>query len=162
MKFLLVFSLVICFAFAQSRPTGGTGPHIAMSDYQLLSSFEYIISERIKENYYTCGISIPKPNQFSIYEVSILLQKLNLLKIFQEINVHQYPGQDCLMTVVPLSTQMSCLLQGTDYYLNIFVNHPYSIQYLQKKFNLEYKEAKDVMQFLMMMKLSQEAKEIIK
>ena len=60
------------------------------------------------------------------------------------------------MTVAPLRSQMSCLLEGTDYRFNVFVSHPYSAQYLQKEFNLDYKEAKGVMQFLLMMKQSLE------
>jgi hypothetical protein len=157
MKMFFLFCFLFSFAFSQTRPTGGTGPKIEsdLAISQTLSPLDLILSERVKKNYDFCDITIPRSENFDIYQLYVTLVTLNLYRTFEVKNSISYSFEKkCGLGPFHLTTQMACLLEGTDRDLNLFVSNRFAIQYLKNVFQLNDEEAKNMLNFLIEVNLS--------
>lgn len=148
MKMIFFFCFLLTFAFAQTRPTGGTGPKIDsdLSISQTLGPLDLLISERVKQNYDKCGLAISRPENFNIYQVYVTIMTLKVLNSIQDLQIHKNSyKQDCGINSIPMIIEMSCLFEGTDQNLSLFVTNPYSVKYLENEYHLQPEEAKRMM-----------------
>ncbi len=160
MKLFCLFYLCLSIAFAQTRPTGGTGPdpELEISRKQELDALDLLISEKVSQNYDQCGMVFTKPDSFNIYQVYTTLNTLNVLKLLKDIHLdHKHFPLGCDQGVVHLTPQMQCLLEETYNRLNLFVKNPHVLQYLKMEYHLAPKDAQNMLNFLYMINYSLEA-----
>jgi hypothetical protein len=106
---------------------------------------------------------LPQPKDFNIYQVYLLLNSLSFLNTFKTVTFKQNRTPvECLPGTVSLDPMMRCLLDGTDRHLGLFVTNAHTKRYLQMEYNLNFKEARDIEEFLFMVHRSLEARPVKK